>query len=465
MSKKNIDEVMAIVEGAGLHLIQYNDAKNIIVVDDQGYKYAKALQNIKNEMESKRARKISKTFLQKNPFALDNLKLYVEKKSGGTFHIVSDEYVNAKTPIQCVCDIHKSMGVQYTTPDKLVNGKSGYLCKYCGRMHSQDWKRIRPEVIISHCQAKGSSVVDIRTENAKTVVDYVCDTHSDMGVQTSTWEHLKSYKHCCRYCSGRGVDTEMYRKLVAEVNPHLVILNEYEGYESRIWALCDVCGHIWETRAGQLMSKRRHRGCPQCGAAKRTAARTYTKAEFEEQLRLRRPDCTLHGEYSGSHKKVTVRCNMCHSLFNGLACNILNGTVTCQSCRERWPTQHRIRNIIISWGIDLIPEYRYADCVYKRQLPFDAYLPEYNVLIEYDGEQHYYPVEYFKAGHPSAEEAFVDRQIKDNIKTEYCKNNGIPLIRIPYWERNNLENSLLSEFQKLGININTQARQTDRLAQ
>ena len=51
-------------------------------------------------------------------------------------------------------------------------------------------------------------------------------------------------------------------------------------------------------------------------------------------------------------------------------------------------------------------------------------------LIEYQGKQHYEPIEYF-----GGEEKFLRQQKYDNKKVEYCKKNNINLIIIPYWEK------------------------------
>lgn len=60
-------------------------------------------------------------------------------------------------------------------------------------------------------------------------------------------------------------------------------------------------------------------------------------------------------------------------------------------------------------------------------LPFDFYLPKTNVLIEYDGEQHYKPVSIW-----GGEEGFKRQQMLDGIKDKFCQDNNIKLIRIPY---------------------------------
>ena len=74
----------------------------------------------------------------------------------------------------------------------------------------------------------------------------------------------------------------------------------------------------------------------------------------------------------------------------------------------------------------------------KKKLRFDFYLQDYGVAIEYDGEFHYNKIE--SRGND------LDYQVNnDKIKTEYCDSNDIILLRIPYWEKDNIE-SILSEW-------------------
>lgn len=85
----------------------------------------------------------------------------------------------------------------------------------------------------------------------------------------------------------------------------------------------------------------------------------------------------------------------------------------------------------------------FNDCVYKEELRFDYYLPEYNTLIEIQGKQHYKPVEKF-----GGVEAFEEGQIRDKIKQEWCKENNVKLIYISYrdlYKNNFLENLFKAE--------------------
>lgn len=58
---------------------------------------------------------------------------------------------------------------------------------------------------------------------------------------------------------------------------------------------------------------------------------------------------------------------------------------------------------------------------------FDYWLKDYHTFIEYDGIQHFKPIEYF-----GGKEEFENRQIRDAMKDEYCRRHDVTLIRIPY---------------------------------
>ena len=85
--------------------------------------------------------------------------------------------------------------------------------------------------------------------------------------------------------------------------------------------------------------------------------------------------------------------------------------------------EERLRDLDINFE----KQKRFEDCKNIKTLPFDFYVPQNNVCIEYDGEQHYKPIDFW-----GGEERFLERQLNDKIKDEYCNKNNITLIRIPY---------------------------------
>ena len=80
-------------------------------------------------------------------------------------------------------------------------------------------------------------------------------------------------------------------------------------------------------------------------------------------------------------------------------------------------------------NIKYVCEKKFENCKDISLLKFDFYLSEYNLCIEYDGIQHFKSVKRF-----GGLEELKNVQQRDKIKTEYCKNNNIQLIRIKYDE-------------------------------
>ena len=89
----------------------------------------------------------------------------------------------------------------------------------------------------------------------------------------------------------------------------------------------------------------------------------------------------------------------------------------------------------MSKSVDFISEYTYNDCKNKYVLRFDFAIlnkdKSVKSLIEYDGEQHFKPVDYF-----GGEDGYKQTVYRDEIKNQYCKNNNIPLLRLPYYLSN-----------------------------
>jgi len=80
-----------------------------------------------------------------------------------------------------------------------------------------------------------------------------------------------------------------------------------------------------------------------------------------------------------------------------------------------------------------------------KSLFYDFYLPKYNLIIEYDGEYHFRVIKYKNESIKQAEDKFKKQQIHDMRKSKYAMDNDIQLIRIPYWEFDNIEKILERE--------------------
>jgi hypothetical protein len=111
----------------------------------------------------------------------------------------------------------------------------------------------------------------------------------------------------------------------------------------------------------------------------------------------------------------------------------------------------KIKNFLIDNNIKFKEQFKFPNCRYKNRLPFDFAILnhkyEVECLIEYDGELHYMAIDIF-----GGEESLYNTKIRDTIKTNYCIENHIKLIRIPYWDFNNIETILTNNIILGGLN-------------
>jgi very-short-patch-repair endonuclease len=102
--------------------------------------------------------------------------------------------------------------------------------------------------------------------------------------------------------------------------------------------------------------------------------------------------------------------------------------------------EKRIMEYLVNNNIEFIRERRFKTCKNTKELPFDFYLPHYNLCIEYDGEHHYHIVSKYGG------QEYLDKiKINDKIKNEWCLINNINLLRISYKEKSKIS-KVLDEF-------------------
>jgi very-short-patch-repair endonuclease len=141
--------------------------------------------------------------------------------------------------------------------------------------------------------------------------------------------------------------------------------------------------------------------------------------------------------YINNKTKIIIICKK-HGEILVNPKRLLLGT-GCKLCRIS-----RGERSILTWleknNIRYNHNYRFEDCKNKNPLPFDFYLPDKNICIEFDGKQHYYP--YFKHKNEDGMKNVLITQKHDKIKTKYCKQKGIKLIRIHYNKINSIQTIL-----------------------
>ena len=109
--------------------------------------------------------------------------------------------------------------------------------------------------------------------------------------------------------------------------------------------------------------------------------------------------------------------------------------------------ENKIKQLLDDLQILYIQQFYFLDCRNPKTncvLYFDFYLPDYNCCIEYNGEQHYIA----RKNGIFTQDKVNEIRYRDQIKKQYCQDNNIPLIEIPYTDYNLLNKNYI--LQKVG---------------
>lgn len=134
--------------------------------------------------------------------------------------------------------------------------------------------------------------------------------------------------------------------------------------------------------------------------------------------------------------KWRCRCNLCGNDQVYLPTNNMWKQYSC-GCSIESKGEKKVKELLEQNNIQYIQEKRFCDLVFedtKKKARFDFFLPELNCIIEYDGVQH------FKQGKGVYDNLNKFNRTKehDRLKEQYCKDNNIILIRIPYTHYDNI---------------------------
>ncbi len=191
---------------------------------------------------------------------------------------------------------------------------------------------------------------------------------------------------------------------------------------------CD-CGNICEVRSVDLI-----RGETQsCGCLKKELiSERHIKIIPKETKFGKLTVLQLLDERQNEETVYQCKCE-CGSIVNIKRSNLISGnTQSCGCIRSKG--EFKIAQILTENNISFEKEKSFNDCKFEDTnalAKFDFYVDN-KYIIEFDGIQH------FQIHGWNTEENFQKIQEYDVIKNQYCKDNNIPLIRIPYTHYNDL---------------------------
>ena len=280
-------------------------------------------------------------------------------------------------------------------------------------------------------------------KDARTPIKLYCTIHDLYYEQTP--DVAKRCKYSCPQCNIEGTASqrrktnETFLEEVSIAAPNVQILEEYNGANSKMKVRCKKCGHEWYSTPTSLLMGNE---CKPCAMKYVQNYRIKSHEKFLQEIKERNINADTFeviSKYTKYYEPVRCKCLVCGEEWETMAVNLLrkNSGVCCPYCSMSIP-EGKIRHYLKEHGIEYTPQKKYADLIGPggRLLRYDFYLPDYNLLVEYQGEYHDRSV-------PHMTDHDWEYQVeRDSLKREYAKEHNIPLLEIWYWDFDNIEQIL-----------------------
>lgn len=256
----------------------------------------------------------------------------------------------------------------------------------------------------------------IEYKNSQTKVEIICPKHSSFWVRPDA--HVR--KVGCPKCKGGVSYTKqefIYKASLLHNNKYDYSKVEYINSDNKVEIICPHHGSFFIRPANHIAGQ----SCSSCSGVKKKNTEEFIEQSIQVHSNKYSYDETI---YVNNRTNVKIYCQK-HGYFEQIPKEHLKGR-GCPKCLV-YLGENKIELILNKLNVFYIKEFSFNNFISSkgRKLPFDFYLPEYNICIEYDGRQHYEPVAKF-----GGLEAYKLQLINDSIKDDYCIKHNILLLRI-----------------------------------
>lgn len=296
---------------------------------------------------------------------------------------------------------------------------------------------------------------------SKHSVSWICKKAKCIHKWKATINNRTSSKTNCPICSNRQLCEDKCNSFGFIYKDSLV--NEWDYNENKIlpfdifpvskhnvsW-LCkkSPCGfHKWEaTISNRTRTGTNKTGCPICANKKlcpcedKCNSLVYLHPKLIKEWNFTKNKLSPYNYFPSSSKKVWWICSKDHEWFALINCRTGKNKSGCPICKES-KGEKLIAGILNELKIKYKRQKTFKPCIDERLLPFDFYLPDQNICIEYDGRQHYELVGIF-----GGQDALELIQWHDMIKNIFCEEYKIPLLRIKYTAPNDQVKQMIIDF-------------------
>lgn len=203
------------------------------------------------------------------------------------------------------------------------------------------------------------------------------------------------------------------------------IVSSYRGVVKPIYVSCNTCGNTWKTTPNKVLSKTTN--CMRCSRVDIGLRNRTSHEEFEWEIhRLYGEEYTLLEPYTLSTAHIKVRHNTCGHIWDIRASHLKNKAI-CPKCTET-AGERRVRAYLDSKNVEYETQKKFSELTRDKPLSYDFWLLKHNVLIEFQGIQHYKPIDFF-GGYTR----FTKQKESDSMKRTFAYANGYTLIEVPYY--------------------------------
>lgn len=358
----------------------------------------------------------------------------IQQSIGAEYRLVEKEGSSNKVTIK-----HEPCGIEYkATLGSLYRGFS--KCKHCEKESKAVEFKNRFRSLLG--------------EDYTLITDYIGSKrkvtihHKTCGSNYRVTPASISRGSKCPECS-RALVTKLQTKsreqFISEVNElgkgEYKLVGEYTNSKNSVTLKHLRCGGEYHVRPDSFLRGSRCRMCTHRRYSKeyRKTTEQYRK-EIED---LTKGEYELVGEYLKTSEYVTIHHKPCGNKYKVYPFMFKRGS-RCPNCNLS-KGEKLVEDSLTQLGVKFIKQAEFPGLVRLNSLSYDFYLPDKGVVIEYQGIQHYQPVELF-----GGEEPFRIQQINDDIKRKYAKDNNLKLVEIPYTIATNHEiDTILKEVLQL----------------
>lgn len=284
------------------------------------------------------------------------------------------------------------------------------------------------------CPVEGAGIDSMEDLHAKAAEYYgICLSEDYIGVMhkykwrcfeghewTALWKNVKKEAWCIKCANKSRMLTVEDCQRLATKRGGWFLSKEYKGCNEFYDWQC-VKGHQWRTK---YITVYLNHWCPHCGHDSRAA---YSLEDVQKMAKERGGEF-LDDNYRITTERHNFRCAQGHEWLTTL--NIILMGSWCPHCRLS-KNEEKVRKVLEAMNLEFTTQKTFDGCksLEDRHLKFDFYLPEINVLVEADGNQHFELVNYFQGMF-----GFQKRIHHDSMKGLFCLENGITLIRVAHNE-------------------------------